>query len=107
MDHHTIEPPVSKQNVAVDFGVIELTGTVHHDDAQRTLVLLTDEGPERISVNLEAYGLVAVPGRVFIKDWSEHAGLAERLQEAGLVHILRSVTVGPFASTAHEAEVTL
>ncbi|MCR1163172.1 hypothetical protein NEK97_17040 [Paenarthrobacter sp. UW852] len=103
----TIAPPLIKHSVAVDFGVIELTGTLQHADAQRSLVLLTEEAPERISVNLEAYGLVAGQGRVFIKDWSEHAGLAERLQEAGLVHIMRSVTVGPFASTAHEVEVTL
>ncbi|MDO5865201.1 MULTISPECIES: hypothetical protein [Paenarthrobacter] len=103
----TVAPPAIKHNVAVDFGVIALTGTLHHDDARRALVLLTDEGPERISVNLEAYGLVAEPGRVFVKDWSEHVGLAERLQQAGLVRIVRSVAVGPFASTAHEVEVTL
>ena len=103
----TTAVPTSRHNVAVDFGVIKLAGTLHHDDAQRTLVLLTDEGPERISVNLEAYGLVAGPGRVFVKDWSEHAGLAERLQEAGLVRTVRSVAVGPFACTAHEVEVTL
>ena len=103
----TVAPPAIKHSVVVDFGVIALTGTLHHDDARRALVLLTDEGPERISVNLEAYGLVAEPGRVFVKDWSEHVGLAERLQQAGLVRIVRSVAVGPFASTAHEVEVTL
>lgn len=103
----TTAVPTSRHNVAVDFGVIELTGTLHHDDAQRTLVLLTDEGPERISVNLEAYGLTTGPGRLFVKDWSEHAGLAERLQEAGFLRIVRSVAVGPFASIAHEVEVTL
>lgn len=96
-----------KHGVAVDFGAIELTGSLHHDDAQRALTLLTDEGPERVSVNLEAYGLIPRPGRVFIKDWSEHTGLTARLAEAGLVEIIGSVVVGPFSSTAYEVEVTL
>lgn len=44
----TIAPPVIRHSVAVDFGVIELTGTLQHADAQRSLILLTDEAPERI-----------------------------------------------------------
>lgn len=98
---------VVKHGVTVDFGAIELTGSLHHDDAQRALTLLTQDGPERVSVNLEAYGLIPGPGRVFVKDWSEHSGLAARLAEAGLVEIIGSVLVGPFSSTAYEVEVTL
>lgn len=96
-----------KHNVTVDLGVITLTGTVSHDDVNRDLVLFDEEGPEVLSVNLEAYGLTPEPGNVFIKDWSEHSGLTKRLEEAGLVKAVHWVTVGPFASTAYEVEVTL
>lgn len=68
---------------------------------------MTDECHERVSVNLEAYGLVPGPGHVFIKDWSEHSGLTASLQRAGLARVIRSVVVGPFSSTAYEVEVTL
>lgn len=97
----------TKDDVDVDFGVITLSGTLHHDDAQRALWLLTDEGPEHIPVNLQAYGLAAAPGHVYIKDWSEHAGLAARLAEAGIVRIVDRVVVGPFASAAFEVEMTI
>ncbi|MFJ5725491.1 hypothetical protein [Streptomyces sp. NPDC093149] len=87
-----------KHSVTVSFGSIELIGTLHHDDESRSLVLETDEGPEHISVNLQSCGITPEPGNVFIKDWSEHAGLVQPLRE---------LTVGPFGSTAYEVEVTL
>lgn len=99
--------PTRKPDVAIDFGSVELTGTLVHDDEGRSLMLMTEEGPERISVSLEGYGLVPGPGHVFIKDWSEHAGLAESLQAAQLVKIVSSVNVGPFATAAHKVQVTL
>lgn len=107
MSQTSAPAPVVKYGVTIEFSAIALNGSLHHDDERRTLTLMTDEGPERVSVNLEAYGLVPAPGRVFIKDWSEHSGLAESLQRAGLARLVRSVEVGPFASTAHEVEVTL
>ncbi len=100
-------PPVVTDGVTIDFGVIELTGSFRHDDEQRLLELTTDEGIERISVNLSAYGLVPESGNVFVKDWSEHAGLTAGLVEAGLVSIVRAVVVGPFASTAFEVVVNV
>ncbi|MGI8307046.1 hypothetical protein [Saccharopolyspora hattusasensis] len=99
--------PATKENVTVDFGGIELAGSLCHDDANRSLLLETDEGPERISVNLDAYGLTPEPGNVFIKDWSEHAGLTARLAAAGLVRPVYALAVGRFASTVYEVEVTL
>lgn len=99
--------PAVKRGVTVDFGAVELPGSLHHDEDQRALTLLTEEGPERVSVSLGAYGLVPGPGRVFVKDWSEHPGLAARLAEAGLAEIIGSVAVGPFSSTAYEVEVRL
>lgn len=96
-----------KHSVTVSFGSLELTGTLHHDDENRSLVLETDEGPEHLSVNLESYGFTPKPGNVFIKDWSEHAGLTARLEQAGLVQSLHELTVGPFGSTAYEVKMTL
>ncbi|WP_424862884.1 hypothetical protein [Streptomyces sp. MMS24-I29] len=99
-------PATTKHDVTVDFGSIALTGTLDHDDEQRSLVLVTNEGSEPISVSLQAYGLIPMPGNVFIKDWSEHTGLTARLAAAGLVRIVRNMAVGPFRSTAFEVEVT-
>lgn len=67
--------PAVKRGVTVDFGAVELPGSLHHDEDQRALTLLTEEGPERVSVSLGAYGLVPGPGRVFVKDWSEHPSI--------------------------------
>lgn len=94
-----------RPDISIDFGSIELSGVLVHDDAQRALVLHTDEGPEPISVNLGAYGLYPAPGQIFIKDWSEHDGLAARMSEQGLVKIIDSVRVGPFSSRAYLVEV--
>lgn len=107
MSETSAPAPAVKHGGTIEFSAIELTGSLHHDDKHRTLTLMTDEGPERVSVNLEAYGLVAEPGHVFIKDWSEHSGLAASMQRAELGRIVRSVVVGPFSSTAYEVEVTL
>ncbi|MFD9604698.1 hypothetical protein [Streptomyces sp. NPDC059970] len=96
-----------KHSVTVGFGSIELTGSLHHDDENRSLVLETDEGPEYISVNLKSCGITPEPGNVFIKNWSEHAGLTARLEQAGLVQPLHELTAGPFGSTAYEVKVTL
>lgn len=93
--------------IAVDFGGRTYHGVLDYDPADAVLVMLEAEGPERFSTNLQCYGLVAAPGCVFVKDWSEHSGLAAALQEAGLVRIVRNVEVGPFASTAYEVEVKL
>ncbi|MFF3127043.1 hypothetical protein ACFVRD_33130 [Streptomyces sp. NPDC057908] len=101
------ESTTMKHSVTVGFGSIELTGSLHHDDENRSLVLETDEGPEHISVNLKSYGITPEPGNVFTKDWSEHAGLTARLEQAGLVKLVHELTVGPFGSTACEVEVTL
>jgi hypothetical protein len=97
-----------KHDVTVDFGGIKLTGSLVHDDECRLLELEVDEGPaEPISISLQGYGLTPMPGNVFIKDWSEHQGLAAQLVQTGLVKAVNEVAVGPFGSTAYEVEVTL
>ncbi|MGW3974248.1 hypothetical protein ACWEFD_33765 [Streptomyces ardesiacus] len=96
-----------KHDVTIDFGCIELTGTLVHDDENHVLELELDEGPEPISISLQSYGLTPAPGNVFIKNWSEHSGLMARLAQAGLVKPVRALTVGPYCSTAYEVHVTL
>ena len=101
------DPVRIKTDVAVDFGNdFVLTGELQYDPAHRDLVLYTDEGPEHISTQLTNYDLTAAEGCVFIKDWSEHSGLAGRLFRDGLVDPVHSVRVGPFAATAIEVRIT-
>lgn len=64
---------------------ITLTGHIRHDRGAGTLDLLDEKGVERLSTDLSVYGCVAGMGEVFIKDWSEHAGLADALAIAGAV----------------------
>lgn len=94
-------PSTIHPETTIDFGSITLTGILEHDSTQATLMLHTDEGPEVLSTNLNYYGLVGEPGCVFIKDWSEHAGLAERVQAAGLVRIIRTVELKPMGPMGH------
>ncbi|MFJ7280646.1 hypothetical protein [Kitasatospora sp. NPDC098663] len=97
-----------RPDVTVDFGCIELTGALVHDNENRLLELENAEGPaEPISISLRAHGLIPEPGNVFIKDWSEHCGLTARLAQAGLVTPVQTLNVGPYLSTAYEVQVTL
>lgn len=84
---------------------ITLTGHIRHDRGAGTLDLLDEEGVERLSTDLSVYGCVAGMGEVFIKDWSEHAGLADALAIAGVVAPLESLRVGPFSSRAYRVRV--
>lgn len=79
-----------------------LRGAVAYHPAHQLLELTYDTGEtEALSTDLTTYGLVAAPGTVHVKDWSEHVGLASALQAAGLATIEASMRVGPFASRAH------
>lgn len=100
--------PTVREHAAVDFGHdLILEGRIEHHPSQDLLLLITDEGIERLSISLEPYGISPAPGNVFIKDYSEHAGLAQRLVEAGLVTIVGCVTAGPNWSLFYEVAPTL
>lgn len=96
-----------KENVTVEFPDISISGTLEHLVDQRALVLHPDDEPcpEVLSVNLQAYGLVAPAGCVYIKDWSEGEGVADSLEATGLVRKVSDVYVGPFNSRAWLVEV--
>lgn len=100
--------PAIREDTTVTFPFgVELTGRLIHDTEHSVLELETDEGPEHLSISLTAYGLRPGDGCVFVKDWSEHAGLTESLEEQGLVEIVGRRVVGPFNSIAYEVRVLL
>lgn len=95
-------------DVEIDFGVFSLTGDVRYDEEQSALILADRERgfPEHLSVSLLAYGgLIPEPGCVFVKDWSEHEGLAHQLVAAGLGEISDEVRVGPFRMRAYQLKI--
>ena len=57
-----------------------------------TDALLIDD--EVMSINLQAYGLVPPAGFIYVKDYSEHEGLADALVAAGVVEKLTPVQFG-------------
>lgn len=76
------------------------------------LALTLDAGGEPLtvaSVNLApAYGLVPAEGCIFVKDYGENAGLLAALAEAGVLRPTgRTVSFGPWGTTASEAEVLI
>lgn len=100
-------PLTVAENASVDFSSTTLSGDVLFLGEQHALLLTDKETglPERLSVNLEAYGLTPRPGHVFIKDWSESTGVTASLVNSGLVEIVDVHRVGPFDTTAYEVKV--
>lgn len=95
-----------KEDVTIMFSAITITGEIQHSPSQHALILVSDDGPaEILSTNLATYGLVGEEDTVFIKDWSEHAGVTASLAAAGVVHPVREVFVGPFKSRAYEVRI--
>ncbi len=91
------------ENVTARFSFTDLTGDIKYDADHHALFMsFPDEGDEVMSVNLIGYGLEAKPDTVFIKDWSEHTGLARSLEAAGVVEIVRALNVGQWRSRAYE-----
>lgn len=100
-------PITVARNASVDFPGVTINGDVVYLSEQNALLLMDEDtgAPERLSVNLEGYGLVPRPGNVFIKDWSEGSGVTDSLADSGLVEIVQTHTVGPFDTTAYEVKV--
>lgn len=62
-------------------------------------ILWNDEGMEypedtQLSINLAGYGMTPPPGHVFVKDYSEHEGVATALEAAGIVTKVKQVPIG-------------
>lgn len=61
---------------------------------------------ETFSVNLSAYDMYPPEGHVFVKDYSEHEGLAQALVDAGLVTIVNPIAIGEFGSPGYLVNIT-
>lgn len=98
---------VVRRDTSVDFSALTISGDVVYYEDQDALVIVDNETglPERLSVNLGAYNLTPRPGHVFIKDWSEGAGVASSLEDSGMVEIVAAYSVGPHAARAFEVRV--
>lgn len=100
---------IKPRAVVIDFPYISLAGiigTQTYGDGTTALVLLTDEGPETLSTNLGGHGLTPrSPEHVFVKDYSEHTGLAQSLVKADVAEIVAEVTFGNFGTRAYEVRL--
>lgn len=87
-------------------GPITLTGDVHYDPEHASAYMVTAEGYEDLSVSLSAYGCTPREGHIFVKDWSEHTGLAQAMETAGIAEIVDPIeNIGPFNLKAYEMKM--
>lgn len=92
--------------VALHLPEMTLTGDIVYDPRRRVLELRDpEEGSDVLSLDMSYYGYVTGPGEVWIKDWTEHEGLADALVMAGVVMTVESVRIGPFSSRAYRVLV--
>lgn len=88
-------------NITFQDGDFTLEGKLVYEPATDSLIVHSAyEAPEVLTVNLLEYGLVTDLGEVFVKDWSEHSGLAQALIDAGYAQLVDNHFVGPFRSRA-------
>lgn len=58
------------------------------------------------TVNLQEQGDIPPPGHVHIKDYSESEGMAQALQDAGVVQLTGyTLNAGPYTATVREARL--
>lgn len=68
--------------------------TAQYGDGSLAVQIWDGEGPETLSINLISYGLRAPEGHMFVKNYSEHEGLPDAIQEAGIATKIREVSIG-------------
>ena len=96
------------RSVTIKAKYFELTGSLStstYADGSTALQLWTDEGPEVLSTNLTVYGMHPDQGNVFIKDYSEHEGVAQALVKLGLAEIVREVPIGGYGARGYEVKI--
>lgn len=96
-----------RNNELLSLTDLDRAGEIHYDSRQHALVLVdpTTGTEEVLTVNLLSSGYVADPGEVFVKDWSEHSGLAAALVAARVAKHVESVRVGPHGAIAHRLRI--
>lgn len=76
----------------------EMEGNVvrhRYIDGSLALLLNYDDGDmDKLSINLCQYAMTPGDNCIFVKDYSEHEGLAQAMEKAGLGHTLKRVWFG-------------
>lgn len=96
-----------RENALLSLTSLDRAGEIRHDSRQHALLLIdsTTGEEEVLTLNLLSSGYVAEPGEVFVKDWSEHSGLAAALVAARVAYHVESLRVGPHGATAHRLRI--
>lgn len=96
-----------RENALLSLTSLDRAGEIRYDSRQHALVLIdpTTEEEEVLTMNLLSSGYVAEPGEVFVKDWTEHSGLAAALVAARVATHVESLRVGPHGATAHRLRI--
>lgn len=96
-----------RENALLSLSSLDRAGEIRYDSRQHALVLIdpTTAEEEVLTMNLLSSGYVAEPGEVFVKDWTEHSGLAAALVAARVANHIESLRVGPHGATAHRLRV--
>lgn len=96
-----------RSNALLSLTSLDRAGEIRYDNRQHALVLVDHATAEEevLTVNLLSSGYVADPGEVFVKDWSEHSGLAAALVAARVAKHVESLRVGPHRATAHRLRI--
>lgn len=86
---------------------VELEGRIEYDARQHALAIVDPVSGEEevLTVDLLSAGYLAFPGEVFVKDWSEHTGLAFELAQHGIAEMVEAVGFGQFHQTAYRMRV--
>lgn len=96
-----------RENALLSLTSLDRAGEIRYDSRQHALVLIdpTTAEEEVLTMNLLSSGYVAEPGEVFVKDWTEHSGLAAALVAARVATHVESLRVGPHGATAHRLQI--
>lgn len=96
-----------RENALLSLTDLDRAGEIRYHSRQHVLVLIdpTTAEEEVLTMNLLSSGYVAEPGEVFVKDWTEHSGLAAALVAARVANHVESLRVGPHGGTAHRLQI--
>lgn len=96
-----------RSNALLSLTGLDRAGEIRYDNRQHALVLVDPATAEEevLTVNLLSSGYVADPGEVFVKDWSEHSGLAAALVAARVTKHVESLRVGPHGAIAYRLRI--
>lgn len=96
-----------RENALLSLTSLDRAGEIRYDGRQHALVLIdpTTGEEEVLTLDLLSSGYVAEPDEVFVKEWSEHSGLAAALVAARVANHVESLRVGPHGATAHRLQI--